>query len=352
MIVRILAGREEFGVLSLLDEDTHRPAAASAFCTTCGGGKWKFAVAAMRLALKGNKPELVVGHVGLLRVAWALRRMNLTRGYAIVLHGIEAWRRQGWLTRVAAREASCVVATTVYTAREFCFLNDVDAEHCVVIPLASDISRRTTGEIACPATELKLLAVSRLSEADRYKGFDTLLRAVRMGLDRGLALTLEVIGDGNDAERLRSLADSLDIQDSVLFRGSVRDDDLERAYRESHVFVLPSKKEGFGIVFMEAMAAGLPCIGGNHGGTPEVIEHGVSGYLIEYGDAEQLAFYLQAMAESRELYDSLSRGARLRAEALGFESMARSWGRVADRLNGSDSAFEAGRELSRLIDTK
>jgi hypothetical protein len=85
-----------------------------------------------------------------------------------------------------------------------------------------------------------------------------------------------------------------------------------------------------------------------------VIEHGVSGYLIEYGDAEQLAFYLQAMAESRELYDSLSRGARLRAEAMGFEGMARSWGRVADSLNGSDSAFGAERELkvSRLINTK
>ncbi|HEY6342514.1 MAG TPA: glycosyltransferase [Bryobacteraceae bacterium] len=87
------------------------------------------------------------------------------------------------------------------------------------------------------------------------------------------------------------------------------------------------------MVFLEAMTAGLPCIGANHGGTPEVIDHGETGFLIEYGDAEQLVIYLRAIAESPELYYSLSRAARRRAtDILSFNSMYESWSGLIDAL--------------------
>jgi glycosyltransferase involved in cell wall biosynthesis len=264
--------------------------------------------------------------------------------YTVVLHGLEAWYRHSWLTRKAARGASCIVATTTYTAREFCYLNGLDAKRCIVIPLATD-SRTPAMLPAAPEGHMRLLAVSRLSTADRYKGIDILLRAIRMGLDEGLALRLDIVGDGNDASRLKDLTERLGIQNSVTFRGSVPDEDLDQLYRSSHVFVMPSKKEGFGIVFLEAMAVGLPCIGGNHGGTPEVIHHGVSGYLVEFGDIEQLVFYFRVIGESAELYSLLSRAARHRAmRVLGFDNMAKSWDELIDRLkalgNGNSNAEE------------
>ena len=173
------------------------------------------------------------------------------------------------------------------------------------------------------------MTVSRLSAADRYKGFECLLESVRLGLDCGLPLRLQIVGSGDDLEHLRDVVNSLGIQDVIRFRGALTDAELEEVYSESHVFVMPSKKEGFGIVYLEAMAAGLPCIAANHGGVPEVIEHGETGFLVEYGDAEQIVFYLQALLESSELYDSLSRRARRRArEDLGFAAMAESWSEV------------------------
>jgi len=160
---------------------------------------------------------------------------------------------------------------------------------------------------------------------------------MRRGLDRGLPLTLQIVGSGDDLERLRAVANSLGIQDFLRFRGSLSDAELQHVYSESHVFVMPSKKEGFGIVYLEAMATGLPCIGANHGGVPEVIEHGKSGFLVEYDDAEQIVCYLRALLESPELYDSLSRGAQRRAEDLGFDAMAHSWAKVFKVLESPPS---------------
>jgi phosphatidyl-myo-inositol dimannoside synthase len=332
IIARIFADRgEPFAVLSLLDDDDHRPADA-AYCTTCGGGKWRFCLDAFRLAFRGMARGIIVGHVGLLPVAWILRRMNVIGRYAVVLHGIEAWRRHSWITRIAARGASQIVATTFYTAREFCFLNDLDIARCSVIPLAAD-HYDSMGQPHAPTGELKLLSVSRMTTEDGYKGIDTLLRSVRLGLDSGLALSVDLVGAGNDTDRLESLARSLNVCDAVRFRGAVPDEELRRLYREAHVFVLPSKNEGFGIVFLEAMTAGLPCIGANHGGTPEVIKHGETGFLIEYGDAEQLVTYLRAIVESPDLYYSLSRAARRWAtETLGFNAMYKSWSGLIDAL--------------------
>jgi len=311
-------------VLSVLD-NAGITAPSDSVYIGCEGSKSRFCFEAVGLALRGKTRKIIVGHVGLLPVAWILRMAGATDEYTLVLHGIEAWRRLGWIQRFAAQRAKSVIATTAYTAREFCYFNEIDFGRCAVIPLAGDMQTRQFTRPA-PERELQLMTVSRLSAADRYKGFDCILEAMRLGLDSGLPLKLQIIGTGNDLERLRDLAISLGIQDQVRFRGALTDAELEQVYSESHVFVMPSKKEGFGIVYLEAMAAGLPCIAANHGGVPEVVEHGEAGFLVEYGDTAQIVFYLRALLESPELYDSLSQGARRRAgQDLGFAAMADSW---------------------------
>jgi len=325
MILRIAeAHQQPCDVLSIVDDvDTASPEGVAYI--GCSGNKAKYCFEALRLGTRGKARTVIVGHVALLPVAWILRLARFTEEYTLVLHGIEAWQRLGWIHRMGARRAKTIIATTTYTAREFCYFNGIDHSRCVVIPLACDLQTRQFHRSA-PLRELKLMTVSRLSVADRYKGFDCIFAAVRLGLDCGLPLRLQIVGSGDDLERLRDVADSLGIQAVLRFRGPLSDAELEQVYSDSHVFVMPSKKEGFGIVYLEAMAAGLPCIAANHGGAPEVIQHLETGFLVEYGDAEQIVFYLRALLESGELYDSLSRGARRRATGdLGFRLMADSW---------------------------
>lgn len=254
------------------------------------GNKIRFVLQAIALGWRHRPRLAVVGHHGILPVAWLLKKLGLLDSYALVLHGIEAWRRVPWLDRVAVRGATAMVATTRYTAHEFATLNGASEDKIAILPLA-------VGEDDIPAENgaprpangsMSILTVGRLTEWDRFKGFDMLVESVGHARREGADLRLTVVGTGSDLHYLQDLTRERGLTDTVAFLGSVSDTELARQYRECDVFAMPSKKEGFGIVYLEAMRYGKPCIGGNHGGVPEVIDHGVNGFLVEHGEVEQL----------------------------------------------------------------
>ena len=112
---------------------------------------------------------------------------------------------------------------------------------------------------------MRLLTVSRLCSTDRYKNIDLVIEAVKQ-LD---FCTLTIVGDGDDKIRLQQLAGACPRID---FRGGVDEAVKHQLYEECDVFVLPSTKEGFGLVFLEAMQHGKPCIGAYAGALPELID--------------------------------------------------------------------------------
>jgi glycosyltransferase involved in cell wall biosynthesis len=301
------------------------------------------------LAITGRGRLVLVGHINLLPLVYVAYLLGLTQRYILVLHGIEAWRKHHWIYRRATCHAFAVVATSKYTVREFCHLNGIPADLCVIIPLSSG-SRPPDEARLAPGDTLRLLTVSRLSAADAYKGIDTILHALAQALTLGMNVTLDLVGDGDDRGRLVELAGMLHIDGMVRFHGSIPDEDVARLLRTSQVFVMPSKCEGFGIVFVEAMAAGLPCIGANHGGTPEVIEHGETGFLIEHGDVDQLLFYIRQLLDTPGLYQRMSDAARRRATTtLGRDAVARQWRQLLSAVHGTSASprYESERPACR-----
>ena len=109
-----------------------------------------------------------------------------------------------------------------------------------------------------------------------------------------------VVGDGDYRPSLERLADELGVRNRVLFVGEIREDILKAYYSQADIFALPSRQEGFGVVFLEAMAFGKPVIGGNYGGIPEVVKDGVTGFLVEYGNVEALANHLILLLRDEE----------------------------------------------------
>jgi glycosyltransferase involved in cell wall biosynthesis len=97
-----------------------------------------------------------------------------------------------------------------------------------------------------------------------------------------------VVGSGSSIPRLQALAKELAIQEHVHFAGSVDDPTLRAYYESCDVFVLPSAKEGFGFVFLEAMQYRKPVIAADAGGSPEVVSDGLTGELVKYGDVRSL----------------------------------------------------------------
>lgn len=244
-----------------------------------------------------QRPGLaVVGHIGQAPVAWALRRAGLLGNYIVVLHGIECWQPVARFDLRAIREAAAIVATTRFTTREFLAHNDVPETLFHVIPLALGESELPSPRPPVPGRRpWRILTVGRLASAESYKGVDTLIEAVGRLRAREVPVSLGIVGRGDDLDRLRGIRDSLGLENEVEFLGAVPDEELDALFQSCEVFAMPSRGEGFGLVFLEAMRYAKPCIGGNHGGTPEVIDDGDTGFLVDYGDVELLTERLSSL---------------------------------------------------------
>jgi glycosyltransferase involved in cell wall biosynthesis len=156
---------------------------------------------------------------------------------------------------------------------------------------------------------LRLLTISRLTTQARRKNIDGLLHALQL-LRRqlsGLKFTCTIIGEGNDRGRLESLAATLGLQDRVTFTGFVTREELLAALRRADLFVLAPKAsaydvEGFGMVYIEASASGVPVLGSIEGGAVDAIESGTNGILIDVSAPEAIAEGIRRFAAERHRF--------------------------------------------------
>ena len=291
-----------------------------------GFSRNKLAFVFGQLLRKRSDALAVVGHLHLAPVALAARLLGRIRGYVVILHGIEAWKRHNWLTRWAMRRAISSVATTHYTADLSARLNDISKSRYHVIPLCAerDIPPATPGFRL--NGNFPLLMVARLDASERYKGAEMVIDAVARLQDMGVPAHFNLVGDGNDRSRLEHDAQEKLRAPLITFWGRLSDAELQAAYQTAAVFVMPSKKEGFGIVFLEAMRHGVPCIGGNHGGTPEVISDGVDGYLVEWARVDVLVEKLSKLWYDHDLRSRMGLAAAAKyTDRYAHMNFARRW---------------------------
>lgn len=256
----------------------------------CDRRKLGFVRHALRLA---RQAELIVcGHLHHLPIAQLAQRFNPRLRYCLVAHGIEVWRPYSWLERQALLGAHRVFCVSEYTRRQLLrFLPALAAERLIVVPNTLDPyfapelnDQQSQAAFAVP----RILTVGRLSSTDTYKGFDTLIEAMPAVRGEYPTARLRIVGTGDDQPRLAALATELGVAGSVDFLGALSDEALRAEYAACDLFALPSRKEGFGLVYLEAMAYGKPCVAARAGGAPEVINDAV-GMLVEYGNIPDLA---------------------------------------------------------------
>jgi glycosyltransferase involved in cell wall biosynthesis len=145
------------------------------------------------------------------------------------------------------------------------------------------------------------------------KGIDRLIRAMAQLADTDPALTLLIVGDGDERATLEGLAAKLGISDRVIFAGFR--DDVHALLQVAELFVLPTLWEALPTVLMEAMAAGLPIVASNVGGIPDMVRDGVEGVLVEKDNVPALADAIQIIMGDETLRSAMARAARARVEA-------------------------------------
>jgi glycosyltransferase involved in cell wall biosynthesis len=169
------------------------------------------------------------------------------------------------------------------------------------------------GAVERPEREtVRIVCVGRLVPD---KGQAVLLEAVAELAREGLAVELELIGDGEDRGRLEAIASRLGIADRVRFAGAVAQDRTAEHYARADVFCLPSFAEGVPVVLMEAMATAMPVISTRIAGIAELVEDGVSGFLVAPGRADELAAAIRRLAGDPGLRARMGAEGRRKVEA-------------------------------------
>ncbi|MFA6961813.1 MAG: glycosyltransferase family 4 protein [Opitutaceae bacterium] len=254
----------------------------------CGRDKRRFVGAALRLS-SGVK-LIVCGHIAQLPVALLASWLRPGLRYTLVAHGIEVWRPFTFWERRALKGAWKILCVSEFTRNELLKQAKLDPRKVIVLPNALDPELDADGidSSAITTTQPVILTVSRLSSTDRYKGIDHLIEAMPAILQAAPGTKLRIIGRGDDRPRLQELVRDHHLDASVEFAGYVNDRQLRHEFARCTAFALPSQKEGFGLVYLEAMSHGKPCIAANAGGAPEVITT-ESGLLVPFGDVPALA---------------------------------------------------------------
>ena len=297
---RALAERGRLdAVVSLADTDLDGAAAAAEHgfrFRGAGHGFLRFAAATAR----ATRPDgwALVGHARPAPLALALRQAGRLGAYGVIVHGVEVWAAVPPWQRWALQTADVVVCTTPFTAEKVQEHNRIADDRIRILPLtvAPDRfpARSPSGAAGGP---LHLLTVSRLSTGAPDKGVDHAVEAVGLLAHRGVDVRYSVVGDGDDRPRLEALAREAGADGHVRFHGRLPDDDLAALYSSADLFVLPSKREGFGLVLLEAMRAGLPLVATPEGGIRHVLRDGHNGVGVPYGDPAALADAVARLAD-------------------------------------------------------
>lgn len=302
-------------------------------------GRAPYGVRAMAAALRGRPDVIFCGHLFMAPLASLLARMA---GGALVIqtHGIEAWPTPGELVRRAVARADLVLCVSRDTRKKLLAWSDLAPERVVVLP-------NTVGEAFTPGDRAKarakfslgdtpvMLSVGRLSRREQYKGQDRVIAALPALNAAGLAPLYLIAGDGDDRGRLEALADTAGVADQVRFLGQVADEHLPDLYRAADLFVLPSTGEGFGIVFLEAMACGAPALGLNAGGAADALCDGELGAAVDEADFTQALTRLLSAPRSPDLPGRVER----RFGAAAFASRVEA---VIGRLDNNDDGQASG----------
>jgi phosphatidylinositol alpha-1,6-mannosyltransferase len=297
---------------------------------------------ARRAAGKGKKaPKVVVaGHPNLAPVVRAMRLVAPRLKSVVCTHGIEVWQPLPRVRRNALRKANVVLAPSKYTAEHVTADQGVDARKVRVLPWALDPQFEALAQNAAksavpsrfPAGQV-VLTVGRWRADERYKGMDTLITALPRLLPRWPELQLLAVGDGDDRAWLEDLAEETGVDRHVHFLSGLSYEELAACYGHCELFALPSRGEGFGLVYLEAMACGKAVIGGAHGGAPEVIEDGKTGYVVPHGDAAQLATAMATLLDDATLRAEMGRRGKQRVESeFKFSVFAKSFRKILREL--------------------
>ncbi|MBA4445335.1 glycosyltransferase [Cylindrospermopsis raciborskii CS-506_D] len=277
-----------------------------------------------------NRPDLIIStHLNFTPVAYLLKRF-LGIPYWTVAHGIEAWNIQDAKIKKALHHCDRILAVSRYTGDRLTKEQGLNPEKISILyntfdPRHFQPAVKPTYLLArhnLAREQPIILTVGRLSASERYKGYDQMIQAMVKIRSVITNVHYMIVGKGDDQLRIEQLIDQLELGNCITLVGFVPDDELCDYYNLCDVFAMPSKGEGFGIVYLEALACGKPVLGGNQDAAIDALCHGKLGALVNPDDIDEIAQTIIQILQGRYVHDLVYQPLALQQAAIdtfGFE---------------------------------
>ena len=256
-----------------------------------GTKKLKFIFAAISKGKKSN--TVVLSHINLLLVGWLIKKVSPTTRIILFAHGIEVWGTLGSRKKMMLQCCDMIIPVSHFTSQKIQEIHGIAPERCRVLNNCLDpflpLSKEKTGNLPLrnqygfSKDDTILFTLTRLSSKERYKGYDRVLHAMvkLMASYPGIRYFLAGSYDIEEKKHLDELITKLQLQERITIAGFIAEEDLLAHFSMADIYVMPSIKEGFGIVFIEAMYYGLPVIAGNKDGSVDALCNGELGLLVD-----------------------------------------------------------------------
>lgn len=296
-------GKLSYKVFSMYDDVHDERYIESRFFKACNNNKILFALKSIWSSF--NSDVMVLSHLNLSVFALIAKLINPRLKIFIQLHGIESWRELSALQELLLEKSDAILAVSKYTASVIqerypkhqhkikVFNNSLD--NFIEADINTSENARTIArkQLKISENEFVLLTIGRLNSSESYKGHDKTIEALALMKDKNIVFYIVGKYDEFEKQRITKLIEQYQLSENVILKGFVSDDELVNYYRSADLFIMPSKGEGFGLVFIDAMAHGLRVVGGNTDGSVDAISPFKYSMLVNPDDTNELKNAIQ-----------------------------------------------------------
>lgn len=253
--------------------------------------------------------QVVLGHINLALIGVAVKLFSPKTEVWLICHGIEVFTPLKGIKRKILQKADRILAVSTYTRNHLIETQGVDPAKVHLFPNTIDPFFQLPAQFQKPAYlqsryginagQKVLFTLTRLNSREGYKGYDTVIEILPSLISHGEDIKYIIAGkaDESEANRIKLLIQQLNLENRVVLAGFLPDHELTDHFLLADLFVMPSKGEGFGIVFIEAMACGLPVVAGNKDGSTEALQFGKLGKLVNPDDREEMIVEIKQLLQ-------------------------------------------------------
>jgi glycosyltransferase involved in cell wall biosynthesis len=232
----------------------------------------------------------------------------------LIAHGIEAWKTFKGPRKQMLASCDHILSVSEYTREVLVNRNGLSPERIRVLhncldpfllkPLQTEKDEKLLEKYGIEKEDVVLMTLTRLASSERYKGYDIVIESLRELTRKNPALKYLIIGkyDNQEKRRLDQLIQKAGLEARVVFTGFVPDEELSSHFNLADIYIMPSEKEGFGIVFIEAMYYNKPVIAGNKDGSKDALLNGRLGVLVDPSSREEVSDAIESIIVDKDRY--------------------------------------------------